>query len=192
MFSRMRSSAGALLMLAAVVGCTDSTAPQPATGVLALKGGTGGGGGGGGGVSVGSIITTSGTATCDKGSTYAVTIRKGDQKRAALTIVATASAVLTGPAIPPSTLRGTSLGGYTTWTMTNDATGALLYGVGRGIGYSAASFTETVVTTTLPVGTTPVRITWLNQQLDGVTFQPDLSQIPVYETCTLLLNVSAK
>ncbi|MCC7054523.1 MAG: hypothetical protein IT355_14735 [Gemmatimonadaceae bacterium] len=171
-----------------LVACADATAPAADAAPL-LKGGSGSGGGG---ASVGQIQAVSGIATCDKGSRYAITVRKGFQKRAELVTTASASPVPTGPAIAPGTLRGTSIGGYTTFTMRNDASGALLYGHAAGYPYAAPSYTQTESAGTLPVGTTPIRFEWINQQLDGVTFQPDLSTIPVYETCTLVLNVVAR
>ena len=190
MSSRSTLAIVAVMTSLALAACTDSTAPVADAAPL-LKGGTGSGGGGG---SAGKIQTTSGQATCDKGSTYAITVRKGFQNRAELITNVVASPIPTGPAIAPSTLRGTSIGGYTTFTMTNNTTGALLYGRAGGFGYSVPSYTvtETAGGGTLPVGTTQIRFVWSNQQLDGITFQPDLTTIPVYETCTLVLNVVAR
>lgn len=187
---RIKSAAVAVITAFALAACTDSTAPASDATPL-LKGGSGGGGGGGG-ASVGKIQQTSAVATCDKGSTYAITVKKGFQNRAELTTTVTASPIKTGPAIPPSTLQGTSIGGYTTFNMKNNATGALLYGHAAGYAYSASSYTQTETAGTLPVGTTVIRFEWINQQLDGVTFQPDLSTIPVYETCTAIVSVVAK
>jgi hypothetical protein len=200
--SRFRLILAALVLSTVATACTDSTAPVQA-GAPSLKagvpgsgsggGGTGGGtGGGGGGTSVGQIQATGTVATCDKGSTYAITVRKGFQNRAELVINASANPIPTGPAIPPSSFPGTSIGGYTTFTMVNDATGAVMYGFAGNTGYSVQSFTQTTLAGTLPVGTTVVRFTWVNQQLDGIQIPADLASVPVYETCTAVLSIFAK
>jgi hypothetical protein len=194
MLPRIRTIFGALALCAVATACADNSG-SPTDPTVSLKGGVSGGGGGGGGTTApkpGQIQPVSVAATCDKGSSYSVSIRKGFADRAELTILAFASATPTGPAIPPSTLQGTSIGGYTTMTMVNDATGALMYGQAGGFGYSVPSYRIVTLTSTLPVGTTPVRFTWTNQQLDGITFQPDLTTIPVYETCSAVVNVFAK
>ncbi len=201
MHPRLQALASVLLLGALATACaegstpTDPTTLQPAFASGSGGGGGGGGGtgggGGGGGVPVGKIRTASAAAVCDAGSSMGITIQKGFQNRAELVIGATASPIPTGPALPPSTFPQTSLGGWWDFSVTEDATGTSLVGLGTSSSLVGTSFQITTLGRTLTPGVHTFTFRGANRQQDGVIDYPTLIGLPVHESCTASITVVA-
>lgn len=208
MHARTHVSLALLVASALATACSDGTAPSAASPNVSVSrasgsggggtggggtggGGTGGGGGGGGGTTTvaGKVQRTSAAVACDAGSTMSITIQRGFQNRAEVVLTAFASPEPTGPAIPPSTFPMTSLGGWWNNRLIDSTTGKSVVGWGGTMGASTPSFQETILGGSLTPGVHVLTFTATNQQLNPPNVVPDLTTLPIHETCTASVTV---
>jgi hypothetical protein len=192
----VRQFATLITLAFAATACADSSASplEP----VALKNGSKGGGKGGTtpppppAPVYGVIDRVSAAAVCTQGSSYALTLRSGADNRIEVVINATAAAEPTGPAIFPSTFPQTSLGGYTTFRIADDAQGVVASNSGGNKGLSTVGYTTTMLGRGVPPGTYNFTFTVTNYQQNGVLDYIYLQTLPPYETCTATLTTTAR
>ena len=146
-------------------------------------GGNGGGSGGGGSVtaSVGQIATVSGVATCDSGTSIAITLRKGFNKRVEAVITPLAEGV---------NADGTPAGtGWWEQRIANDTLGTSIgsWGSNRTM---APGLRETILLGSVPVGASSLTYTATRKTLPPFVIDLEaLATQPVVETCTAHFTV---
>ena len=199
MIPSVRSVLSLLVLATVATACTDS-ASSPLEPV-SLKGGSAAGGKGGGGKGgttpvpppapapvYGRITTVGAAATCTAGSSMSVTLRRGLDDRIEAVIVAQAAAEPTGPAVFPSLFPQTSLGGWQTFRIADDAQAATVMSFGGTKGLSTTSYQITNLGRGLPPGNYTFTFTATNYQENGVIDYLYLQTLPPHETCTATLN----
>ncbi|MCC7054434.1 MAG: hypothetical protein IT355_14290 [Gemmatimonadaceae bacterium] len=198
----VRAALALLVLASTATACTDSSSSplEP----VSLKGGSGGGGGGGGGGGKGGgtpapvvpvyavIDRVSAAATCTAGSSMTVSLRSGRDNRIEAVIVGTAAAAPTGPAVFPSLFPQTSLGGYETFRIADDAQGVTAMSFGGTQGLSTVGYTITNLGRGVQPGTYTFTFTATNYQQNGVIDYIYLQTLPPHETCTATLTTTAR
>ncbi|MEQ1693421.1 MAG: hypothetical protein ABMA00_19165, partial [Gemmatimonas sp.] len=117
---------------------------------------------------------------------------KGANGRATVAISATAAATPVGPAGAPSTFPQTTLGGYWSFRVTDDATGAPLMGFGTTMSLSATTVVWTTLGGTMTPGVHTFTLNGENRWISGENSFAILSVAPVTQTCTASITVVAE